>query len=277
MFMKNEIFSFVNEDFGTIRTVTVNNEPWFVGKDIAEALGYTNTKDALNKHVDTDDKCVIQRSQFATLEIPNRGLTIINESGLYSLVLSSKLPAAKRFKRWVTSEVLPSIRKHGMYATESTIEKMLGNPDTMIRVLTELKNEQQKNKELKEKNGKLEKENAELVPDAKMARDIMNYSGLYSLKEVADLLDSGRTKFCTLLRMNKVLSKQTGYNLPLNKYLKQGYFKVKISENNNTPVTFVTPKGLQFIYRLVKKYDMFDEFNTEALLNEIVKNKEVAA
>lgn len=275
--MKNEIFNFVNEEFGTIRTVTIDNEPWFVGKDIAEALGYTNTKDALNKHVDTDDKCVIQRSQFATLEIPNRGLTIINESGLYSLVLSSKLSTAKKFKRWVTSEVLPSIRKHGMYAIESTIEEMLGNPDTMIRVLTELKNEQQKNKELKEKNGKLEKENAELIPDANMARDIIHHFGLYSLKEVSDLLDSGRTKFCTLLRINKVLSKQTGHNLPLNKYLKQGYFKVKISENSNTPVTFITPKGLQFIYRLIKKFDMLDEFNTEALLNEIAKNKGVAA
>lgn len=275
--MENKIQNFVNEEFGTIRTVTIDNEPWFVGKDIAEALGYTNTKDALSKHVDADDKCVIQRSQFATLEIPNRGLTIINESGLYSLVLSSKLPTAKKFKRWVTSEVLPSIRKHGMYATESTIEEMLGNPDTMIRVLTELKNEQQKNKELKEKNGKLEKENAELIPDAIMARDIIHHSGLYSLKEVSDLLDSGRTKFCTLLRMNKVLSKQTGYNLPLNKYLKQGYFKVKINQNSNTPVTFVTPKGLQFIYRLTKKFDMFEEFNTEALLNEIANNKEVAA
>ena len=87
--------------------------------DVADILGYSNSRDALSKHVDSDDKQIIQRSQNATLDIPNRGLTIINESGLYSLILSSKLPQAKEFKRWVTSEVLPTIRKHGAYLTDS--------------------------------------------------------------------------------------------------------------------------------------------------------------
>ncbi len=124
---------FENEEFGKIRTVKINGEPWLVGKDVAEALGYVNTKDALSNHVDEEDKQIIQRSQFTTFEnemlqevfpinfvpadIPNRGLTVINESGLYSLVLSSKLPGAKRFKRWITSEVLPAIRKTGSYST----------------------------------------------------------------------------------------------------------------------------------------------------------------
>ena len=114
--MTNEVQIFNNPEFGEIRTVTIDNEPWFVGKDVAGALGYSNSKDAMKQHIDSEDKQVIQRSQNTTLEIPNRGLTIINESGLYSLILSSKLPSAKKFKRWVTSEVLPSIRKTGTYS-----------------------------------------------------------------------------------------------------------------------------------------------------------------
>ena len=145
---------------------------------------------------------------------------------VYTLIFGSKLDSAKDFKKWVTPEILPSIRKHGIYATEDTIETMLNNPDTMIRVLTELKEE-------REQRIRLEQENAFLLPDANMARDIIKYSGLYTLKEVADLVESGRTELCTLLRIGKVLSKQTKYNLPLNKYIKQGYFKIKIKEKYN--------------------------------------------
>ena len=105
----------VHPEFGELRTIDIDGEPWFVGKDVAAALGYSNTKDAIATHVASEDKKLIQRSEITTLEIPNRGMTIINESGLYSLILSSKLPSAKEFKHWVTSEVLPSIRKNGAY------------------------------------------------------------------------------------------------------------------------------------------------------------------
>ncbi len=127
----NEIQVFQNPEFGKIRAIEIDGESWLVGKDVAEALGYSNTKDALITHVDNEDKRILQRSEVATIEnhipksvfnfsfvpgeIPNRGLTIINESGLYSLIFSSKLPKAKEFKRWVTSEVLPTIRKTGGY------------------------------------------------------------------------------------------------------------------------------------------------------------------
>ena len=94
---------FTHPQFGTVRTVEISGEPWFVGKDVAEALGYSNTKDAIATHVASEDKKLIQRSEITTLEIPNRGMTIINESGLYSLILSSKLPSAKEFKHWVTT------------------------------------------------------------------------------------------------------------------------------------------------------------------------------
>lgn len=121
----NELQIFNSEEFGDIRTVTIENEPWFVGKDVAEALGYGNSRDALAAHIDDEDKTIIQKSDFPTLEIPNRGMVVINESGLYSLILSSKLPNAKRFKHWVTSEVLPTIRKTGSYQKPMTLEEQL--------------------------------------------------------------------------------------------------------------------------------------------------------
>ena len=256
----NEIQKFVNEQFGTIRTVNIDGEPWFIAKYVCDILGVQNVTQATQQLED------FERSMF---NIGRQGeANIINESGFYSLVLRSRKPIAKPFRIWVTSEVLPSIRKHGMYATPSTVEAMLNDPDTMIQVLTELKSE-------REHRIQLEKENASLLLDANMARDIIKYSGLYTLKEVADLIESGRTELCTLLRLSKVLSKQTGYNLPLNKYIKQGYFKIKIREKYNTPVTLVTARGLKFIYRLIKKYDMMDEFDTDTLL-EVAKDTEVA-
>lgn len=120
----NELKIFQNEEFGEIRTVTIDNEPWFVGKDVAEALGYSNTKDAIASHVAEEDKQVIQKSEITTFEIPNRGLTVINESGLYALIFGSKLESAKRFKHWVTSEVLPSIRKTGQYQMPNLSKEM---------------------------------------------------------------------------------------------------------------------------------------------------------
>lgn len=110
----NDVKIFENPEFGRVRTTVVDGEPWFVGKDIALALGYINTKDALSRHVDADDK----GGSRITTPSGEQEMTIINESGLYSLVLSSKLPTAKKFKRWVTSEVLPAIRKHGGYSVK---------------------------------------------------------------------------------------------------------------------------------------------------------------
>lgn len=116
--MPNEIQVFNNPDFGEVRTTVIDREPWFVGKDVAVALGYGDTAQAVRKHVDAEDKGVVEM----TTPGGKQNLTIINESGLYSLVLSSKLPAAKKFKRWVTAEVLPSIRKTGSYAVKPMTE-----------------------------------------------------------------------------------------------------------------------------------------------------------
>ena len=128
---KTYIQIFKNEQFGQVRVITKDGEPWFVGKDIAERLGYVNTRDALSKHVDLEDKSDVAIHDGSQ----NRTMTIINESGLYSLVLGSKLPTAKKFKKWVTSDVLPSIRKHGMYATD----ELINNPDLLIAAATKIK------------------------------------------------------------------------------------------------------------------------------------------
>ena len=137
----NGLQVFENKEFGKIRTVEINSEPYFVGKDVADILGYTNARKALADHVDTEDRNTV------TFRDGNRGnphQTVINESSLYSLILSSKLPTAKKFKRWVTSEVLPSIRKHGMYATD----ELIANPDIAIAAFQALKEEREQRKAL---------------------------------------------------------------------------------------------------------------------------------
>ncbi|MFQ4154657.1 phage antirepressor [Pediococcus pentosaceus] len=135
----NELQNF-NFEGNEVRTVLINDEPYFVGKDIADVLGYLNTRDALSKHVDEEDKNSVAIHDGKK---GNPNQVVINESGMYSLVLSSKLPNAKKFKRWVTNEVLPSIRKHGVYMTDEKIEEALLNPDTIISLATQLKNERE--------------------------------------------------------------------------------------------------------------------------------------
>ena len=129
----NELKIFEHPDFGKIRTVTIDDEPYLVGRDVADVLGYQNGSRDINRHVDEDDR----RKVMIFDGNQDKETIIINESGLYSLILGSKLPGAKKFKRWVTSEVLPSIRKHGAYMTDETIEQVLSDPDTIIRLATQ--------------------------------------------------------------------------------------------------------------------------------------------
>ena len=129
----NELKIFEHPDFGALRAVTIDDEPYFVGKDVAEVLGYSNPQKAIRDHVDDDDKGVNEMVTPGGIQ----STVFINESGLYSLILGSKLPGARKFKRWVTSEVLPSIRKHGAYMTDETIEQVLSDPDTIIRLATQ--------------------------------------------------------------------------------------------------------------------------------------------
>lgn len=152
---------FSNPEFGDIRTIVIDGEPWFVGNDVSALLGYSNVRKAVPDHVDDDDK---QRTQIRYAG-QLRDITIINESGLYSLILSSKLPEAKKFKRWVTSEVLPSIRKHGAYMTTETLMEAMKNPDYVFQIVKELSDEQQKRIELEKKNSVLAEANSILAQE----------------------------------------------------------------------------------------------------------------
>lgn len=146
--MMNNLQIFSNAEFGNIRTVTIDGEPWFVGKDIAEALGYSNASKAVTNHVDSEDKqfmmCNIADSQNGNVLIGQSKTAIINESGLYSLILSSKLPNAKKFKRWVTGEVLPAIRKSGHYEAPAYTPKStsVGEVVNLIKITRQTMKEQ---------------------------------------------------------------------------------------------------------------------------------------
>lgn len=172
---------FENAEFGKVRTIMIDGEPWFVGKDVAESLGYSNTRKALADHVDEDDKTdgVTIRDSIGRDQTP----VVINESGVYSLVFSSKLESAKRFKHWVTSEVLPSIRKHGMYATENTLQQMINNPDMIVMMAQRMLDEkaradtaEAKVAELESSVSSLKAENSALVGDITMwdSRALLN-------------------------------------------------------------------------------------------------------
>lgn len=182
--MNTEIQTF-NFDSASLRTLTdENGDPWFVGKDVATILGYTNPRKALIDHVDDEDKTdgVTIRDSIGREQNP----TVINESGLYSLILSSKLPTAKRFKRWVTHEVLPTIRKHGIYATNTTIDQILADPDFGIRLLADLKEERAK---------RIEAENhvKELEPKAKALEDFTNVPDTLLVRDAAKILSNAGT------------------------------------------------------------------------------------
>ncbi len=153
--MNNGLINFHHEMFGDIRAIEKDGEPWFVGKDVAKALGYGKGKslpNAVANHVDDEDKGVIKMMTPGG----EQNVTIINESGLYSLVLSSKLPQAKVFKHWVTAEVLPSIRRHGAYATAPTIEKIIASPEFGIALLKNLQQEQNMRREAEQRVRKLQ-------------------------------------------------------------------------------------------------------------------------
>lgn len=246
---------FNNADFGDMRTLMIDGKPYFVGKDVAEILGYSNTKDALTSHVDAEDRRIIQRSEIATFDIPNRGLTLINESGLYSLILSSKLPAAKKFKHWVTSEVLPAIRKHGMYA----VDELLANPDIAIQAFTALKEERAKNKALQTENAQQRQMIGELKPKADYMDKILNNKGLVTISQIAkDYGMSGRAMNEKLHELG-VQYKQSGQWLLYSKYHDKGYTHsrtINITHSDGTPdvtmETKWTQKGRVFIYELLK-------------------------
>lgn len=244
----NELQIFNSEEFGDIRTVTIDNEPWFVGKDVAKALGYGDGKslnNAVSNHVSEEDKGVTE------LMTPGgkQNMTIINESGLYALIFGSKLESAKRFKHWVTSEVLPSIRKHGVYA----VDELLSNPEMAIKAFTALKEEREKNKAL-------EADNQRMKPKEIFADAVATSHTSILIGDLAKLLkqngvETGQKRLFEWLRENGYLIKRKGadWNMPTQKAMELGLFEVKESTVNNPDgsvrinrTTKVTGKGQQY-------------------------------
>ncbi|NTR84679.1 phage antirepressor [Enterococcus faecium] len=239
-----QIFNFEQNE---VRTVLVNNEPYFVGKDVAEILGYSDSSSAVSKNVDNEDRTTLLLEQAGSNY--KSKTTIINESGLYSLILKSKLPSAKKFKRWVTSEVLPQIRKHGMYATD----ELLNNPDLLIEVATKLKEERTLRLVAEQKA-------AEMQSKADYYDRILNNKGLVTVSTIAKNYGMSAVSFNKLLHELGIQFNQSGTWLLYSKFQDKGYTHIEPfdyeDKNGNRQVKTRmkwTQKGHIFLYETLKK------------------------
>lgn len=243
----DELQIFRNPEFGEIRTIEVGNEPWFVGKDVAERLGYSNSRKALADHVDLDDKRFGDGVTIRDAIGREQNVTIINESGLYSLILSSKLPNAKQFKHWITSEVIPSIRRHGAYMTPETLQAAIMNPDIMIQLCQQLKAEQDKNKVLQTENSQLVVDKQIMQPKADYFDELVERNTLTNFRETAQQLGIGQKDFINFLLDKKYIYRDKRGNLKAYADKNDGLFQVKECFNEKTKwagtQTLVTPKG----------------------------------
>lgn len=240
----NDLAVFNNPDFGSVRTLMVGDVPYFVGKDLTTILGYANPSKALSDHVDEEDK--LNNDSLSSLG--QRGGWLINESGLYSLILSSKMPNAKQFKRWVTNDVLPSIRKHGVYATNDFIKKSLEDPAWAISVLQELQAKE-------EKIAIQAQQISEMQPKASYYDLILqNKSTLPITKIAKDYGMSGR-KMNDLLHDLGIQYKMGKTWILYQEYADQGYTQSRtfaIDDEKSAMHTYWTQKGRLFLYDLLK-------------------------
>ena len=255
--MNNEIQLFHNDDFGDVRTVIINGEPWFVGRDIAGILGYKDTSDALKRHVDPEDKL----SRYFTDSGQKRSIYVVNESGVYSLILSSKMQSARAFKHWVTSEILQTIRKTGRYGGDDAtflINKFFPVATEqqrmfLISALTQVET--------------LTAQIEENQPKVEFADQVASTDALISIGTMAKVASDkgiamGQNRLFQFLRDMHILidSEDKRKNLPYQEYLDRGYFKVRekaFHKRNGTyePYfqTMVTGKGQLYIIKRLRK------------------------
>lgn len=247
-----KIFNFEDQQ---VRALTIDDQPYFVGKDVAEILGYSNTRDALAKHIDDEDKNTVAIRDGNTKGNPNQ--VVINESGLYSLIMSSKLPTAKKFKHWVTSEVLPTIRKHGAYMTDQKAFEVT-NKDGLADLLEQAANQ------LKDKDIQIEK----MKPKALFADAVAASKSTILVGELAKVLkgnglETGATRLFEALRNMGYLTKRkaSDYNMPTQKSMKLGLFKIKETSINHSDGSIsvsktpkVTGEGQKYFVNLFMKH-----------------------
>ena len=242
-----QLFNFENNQ---VRTLLINDEPWFVGKDVAQILGYSNPRDALSKHVDEED------NNSVAIRDGNKGnpnQTVINESGVYALVFGSKLPSAKRFKHWVTSEVLPTLRKTGGYTM----------PKTYLEALKAFTAEVEKNEMLSLENKIQTQQINELKPKADYTDRILKTTDLMTITQIAKDYGMSAKQFNALLHDYKVQFKQNGQWLLYSQYQSKGYTSSETVEFDRSDGTVGvrlntkwTQKGRLFLYGLLKKHDV---------------------
>lgn len=266
----NEIKIFENEEFGQVRTVMIDDEPWFVGRDIADILGYSNSSKAVSTHIDKEDKQFIMldiaSSQNGNVPIGQTKTAIINESGVYCLILKSKLPTAKQFKRWVTSEILPSIRKHGAYMTDETLEQALLSPDFLIKLAGELKKE-------KEQRMALEVKVEADKPKVAFADAVIGTNDSIPIGDFAKVLRQNGIKigqnrlFAKLRELGWLIKSGASKNCPTQRGCESGYFEVEekiftewTGEQRLFMKTKITPKGqIYFIKKFISEKFMSDK------------------
>ncbi|WP_285151742.1 phage antirepressor [Listeria monocytogenes] len=248
-----QIFNFEGNE---VRTVFIENEPHFIGKDVAKVLGYSNSRDALKRHVFLKNKGVVKHDSLGG----SQNLTAINEAGLYQLIFKSKLESAERFQDWVTSEVLPSVRKHGAYMSNDTIEKAITDPDFLIKLATNLKEEKTKRIEA-EQRLEIQK------PKVMFAEAVSDARGTILIRDLAKLIqqngiDIGEKRLFEWMRQRGYLisRKGTDYNRPTQKSMELGLFKIKEtaiirSSGAQTAITAkVTGKGqLYFVNKFLEQ------------------------
>ena len=230
---QTKVTVFNNEEFGEVRTVTIDGEPWIVGKDVATALGYADTFGALKKHVMDSDKLVCQIDSAGQ----KRDVTVIHESGVYTLIFGSKLKSAERFKHWVTSEVLPCIRKNGIYATDNVIDNILNNPDFGIELLTKLK---------EERAARIEAEKTNAI--------LMHVNKTYTMTEIAKEIGlKSANELNKILAEKKIQYKSNGTWVMYSDYSDLGYESIKQETLDSGRVIYyrrITQLGRKFILGL---------------------------
>lgn len=282
--MENMLRTFTDERFGSVRTVLRDGEPWFVANDVLRVLAVSNSKDAL-RTLDNDEKSGVD---IIDPHGRKQNTNCISEAGLYSIILRSRKPEAKAFKRWITHEVVPAIRKHGGYLTPEAIEKAIMSPDFLIRLATTLKEEQEKNRELAQENAQLTKRIEEMTPDVELAQAALQSGEADAIGNVADMYGT------TAQTLNKILwysgIQKKGQNGKARweltaKYAEKGYtdtYAVSVSPWKRAWQMNWTFRGIQFIYTFFKenfglypmKYWHFDgtDVKPSAVLKELKKN-----
>lgn len=258
--MNSQVQIFENETFGKLRVLEIEGEPWFIGREVAQLLGYANLSRDINRHVDEEDRQIFQNYRNGTFETANRGVIIINESGLYALIFGSKLPAARAFKRWVTCEVLPSIRKHGAYVTGEVLDEAIHNEDFAFELFQRLRAEKGKNAALLDRV-------EELTPRANYCDRILRCQNALPVSVIAKDYGMSAVSFNRLLHRLGIQYRVGPTWVLYQRFTGNGYTK---SNTYCTPIgngvvhTSWTQRGRIFLYEILADAGILPLMESEA-------------